>query len=108
MNNKTNIVKNQHYYSRGLLKHFADDKQKVFIYNRMEKKFRHVNYQSICYHKYTYETVNKIDNILENHLSEYESRVIPIVDKILKEMSKGNMPVVTEKEIELLWDYMWL
>ena len=100
-------VKKQHYYPRGLLKHFSDGKR-VFIYNREADSFNWKNYESICYHNYMYETKGEIDNILENRLSSYENRVIPIIDKIISEILSGKTPSIVDKDVDLLWDYMWI
>ena len=102
--------KKQHYYPRCLLKHFADDNQKVHEYNIRAKVFRYVKYDSICYHNYTYETEKNsstADNLLEEQFAHYESKVGPIVENIIEHCLDKNFSVTTRHRKDLI-DYFLL
>ncbi|WP_228450604.1 MULTISPECIES: DUF4238 domain-containing protein [Staphylococcus] len=68
------VTKKQHYYPRCLLKHFANDDKKVFVYIRKGDKKAYMNYEKICASNYTYESDNQVDNVLEHKLGKYESK----------------------------------
>lgn len=80
------VTKKQHYYPRTLLKHFANEDSKLYTYIVKSDSYVYLNYENVCYKKYTYETSDKVDNILENELSKYEGDFSRVVDYILKNM----------------------
>ena len=56
------------------LKNFANDKNQVWVYSLKDNKCFKQNIRNVCVKNKTYEfTKDKIDNILENLLSKYES-----------------------------------
>ena len=46
--NKKVMTKKQHYYPRCLLKHFADEHDKVNVYIRKANRVSKMNYEKIC------------------------------------------------------------
>ena len=84
------VTKKQHYYPRCLLKHFANDDKKVFVYIRQGDKIERMNYEKICASTYTYESDDQVDNVLEQKLGKYESKIEPIIDDIINNCKKIN------------------
>lgn len=107
------VTRKQHYYPRGLLKHFANENKKVFVYTRKSKgkdigkKIIRMNYEKICASNYAYESEDQIDNILENKLGTYESKVIPIIDYIIENFDSPDF-LVTKEDEQILFQYIWL
>ena len=104
---KKAITKKQHYYPRCLLKHFSDEQDKVNVYIRKTHKLSKMNYESLCSSKYSYESDDNIDNILENKLSTYESKMGAIIDYILNNITAEDFTVTKEQQ-EFLYLYLWL
>ncbi|UVI86644.1 DUF4238 domain-containing protein [Staphylococcus aureus] len=101
-------TKIQHYYPRGLLKHFANDNNDVYTYIIPANKIRKMNFKKVCAHKYTYESDDIVDNVLEGLLQEYESKACSIIDKILKSLYSRSSPIISSEDEELLYRYMYL
>ncbi|MFC0138630.1 hypothetical protein CD127_03875 [Staphylococcus petrasii] len=101
------VTKKQHYYPRCLLKHFANDDKKVFVYIRKGDKKAYMNYEKICASNYTYESDNQVDNVLEHKLGKYESKIEPIIDDIIKNCMTNKLSVSEEDQQEL-FQYLWL
>lgn len=104
---KKELTKKQHYYPRCLLKHFADEKGKVNVYIRQANKLSKMNYESLCSSKYSYESDDIVDNILENKLSYYESKMGAVIDYILKNVTNSNFTVTKEQQ-DFIYVYLWL
>ncbi|MGS5449700.1 DUF4238 domain-containing protein [Staphylococcus haemolyticus] len=100
-------TKKQHYYPRCLLKHFANDDKKVFVYIRKGDKKAYMNYKKICASNYTYESDDQVDNVLEHKLEKYESKIGPIIDDIIKNCMTNKFSVSEEAQQEL-FQYLWL
>ncbi|WP_273450713.1 DUF4238 domain-containing protein [Streptococcus ferus] len=105
--NKKVMTKKQHYYPRCLLKHFADEHDKVNVYIRKANRVSKMNYEKICVSNYSYESDDGVDNILENKLAVYEEKMGSIIDYILKNITSPNFTVTNEQQ-EFLYQYMWL
>ena len=105
--NKKVMTKKQHYYPRCLLKHFADEHDKVNVYIRKANRVSKMNYEKICVSNYSYESDDVVDNILENKLAVYEEKMGSIIDYILKSITSPNFTVTNEQQ-EFLYQYMWL
>lgn len=101
------VTKKQHYYPRCLLKHFANDDKKVFVYIRKGNKEAYMNYERICASNCTYESDDQVDNVLEHKLGKYESKIEPIIDDIIKNYKTNNFSVSEEDQQEL-FQYLWL
>ncbi|MDU3653317.1 DUF4238 domain-containing protein [Staphylococcus epidermidis] len=101
------VTKKQHYYPRCLLKHFANDDKKVFVYIRKGDKKAYMNYEKICASNYTYESDDQVDNVLEHKLGKYESKIEPIIDDIIKNCMINKFSVSEEDQQEL-FQYLWL
>lgn len=101
------VTKKQHYYPRCLLKHFANDNKKFHVYIRQSNKKVFMNYEKVCVTNYTYESADKVDNILEHKLGIYESRIDPIIDHIIKNINSSDFSVSEEDQQEL-FQYLWL
>ncbi|RIO26770.1 DUF4238 domain-containing protein, partial [Staphylococcus saprophyticus] len=101
------VTKKQHYYPRCLLKHFANDDKKVFVYIRKGNKETLMKYEKICASNYTYESDDQVDNVLERKLGKYESKIEPIIDNIIKNYKLNNFSV-SEKDQQELFQYLWL
>lgn len=56
-----------------------------------------MNYESLCSSKYSYESDDNIDNILENKLGTYESKMGAIVDYILNNIEAIDFTVTKEQ-----------
>ncbi|HAK2181487.1 TPA: DUF4238 domain-containing protein [Salmonella enterica] len=94
-------------YPRCLLKHFANDDKKVFVYIRQGDKIERMNYEKICASTYTYESDDQVDNVLEQKLGKYESKIEPIIDDIINNCMTNNFSVSKEDQQEL-FQYLWL
>lgn len=101
------VTKKQHYYPRCLLKHFANDDKKVFVYIKQGDKIERMNYEKICASTYTYESDDQVDNVLEQKLGKYESKIEPIIDDIINNCMTNNFSVSKEDQQEL-FQYLWL
>lgn len=101
------VTKKQHYYPRCLLKHFANDDKKVFVYIRQGDKIERMNYEKICASTYIYESDDQVDNVLEQKLGKYESKIEPIIDDIINNCMTNNFSVSKEDQQEL-FQYLWL
>ena len=104
---KKAMTKKQHYYPRCLLKYFSDEQDKVNVYIRQAHKLSKMNYESLCSSKYSYESDDNIDNILENKLSTYESKMGAIVDYILNNIDTTDFTITKEQQ-KFLYLYLWL
>lgn len=98
------VTKKQHYYPRCLLKYFADSKDKVYVYSSHRKSFNHMNYSKICASNKTYETDDVIDNILENNLAKYETKMGGILDEILNR----NIIEISEEKQNFIYKFFYL
>lgn len=98
------VTKKQHYYPRCLLKYFADSKEKVYVYSSHRKSFNHMNYSKICASNKTYETDDVIDNILENNLAKYETKMGGILDEILNR----NIIEISEDKQNFIYKFFYL
>lgn len=101
------VTKQQHYYPRCLLKHFADEKGMVNVFIRQANKISKMKYEKLCSSNYSYESTEVIDNILENKLSIYESKMGAIVDFIINNFQEDDF-TVSEEQQQILYQYLWL
>lgn len=101
------MTKKQHYYPRCLLKHFSDDHGKVNVYVRQANRVSKMNYEKLCASNFSYESDDVVDNILENKLSNYESKMGAIVDYILNNLDATDFTVTKEQQ-KFLYLYLWL
>lgn len=117
------VTRKQHYYPRCLLKYFADEKNKVYAYLPESNKIIYTKYDDVCHRRDAYESYNKNneyekpDNILENKLSKYESKLNLIIGNIHntffeKVFEESNIKINDEDfnihndDIEFLFKYM--
>ena len=100
------ITKKQHYYPRGLLKHFANDRDMVHTFIVQTNKIREMNYSNVCMKHYAYESRDIVDNILERLLGNYESKACSIIDKIIKSFNENTTLNITKGDEEFLYKYM--
>ena len=103
------VTKKQHYYPRSLIKHFANEDDKLYTYIRISNRIQYINYENICAENYTYEGSSGIDNILENSLSVLEAKIAPIVNKILTNIVIKDDRITVdlrEDEIDFLFKYI--
>lgn len=79
------ITKNQHYVSRGVLKHFADEKKKtleLFIDKGIiSKKI----IDSTMSQNYVYEHPRIETNTIEDLFCSFETKAFPIIDKLIND-----------------------
>lgn len=61
----------------------------------------------ICASTYTYESDDQVDNVLEQKLGKYESKIEPIIDDIINNCMTNNFSVSKEDQQEL-FQYLWL
>lgn len=66
-----------------------------------------MNYEKICASTYTYESDDQVDNVLEQKLGKYESKIEPIIDDIINNCMTNNFSVSKEDQQEL-FQYLWL
>ncbi|KAA3422725.1 DUF4238 domain-containing protein, partial [Streptococcus pneumoniae] len=66
---------------------------KVFVYIRQGDKIERMNYEKICASTYTYESDDQVDNVLEQKLGKYESKIEPIIDDIINNCMTNNFSV---------------
>lgn len=103
------VTKKQHYYPRTLIKHFANKDDKLYTYIRIANRIQYINYKNVCAENYTYEGSSGVDNILENNLGVLESKIGPIVNKIINNIVIKNDRItidLREKEIDFLYKYI--
>lgn len=100
-------TKKQHYCPRCLLKHFANDNDKVNVYISQTNKILVNNYKNLCAYNYAYESSDSIDNILENKLGHFESKTCSIVNYILKNINPENL-IINDEERYVLFQYIFL
>lgn len=98
------VTKKQHYYPRSLLKYFADSKDKVYVYSSHRNTFNQMNYTKICVSNKTYETDDITDNILENNLAKYETKMGSILD----EFFNRNIIEISEEQQKFIYKFFWL
>ncbi len=101
------VTKQQHYYPRSLMKYFADEDGKVNTYIRQANRVRKMSYEKICSANYTYESNGIADNILENKLASYETKMGRIIDYIHNNITSDNF-IVTKEQQKFLYLYMYL
>lgn len=78
-----NVTKNQHYVSQGILKHFADDKKKIYEMYIEKKIISKKSIVSTMSQNYIYEHPRIQTNTLEHMFSYAEGMMIPTLDKIV-------------------------
>lgn len=100
-------TKKQHYYPRCLLKHFANEKGKVQAYIRQANTITEMKYEKICATNYAYESDEAVDNILEGKLGNYESKLGPIIEYIIENITSNDLSI-SERQQKILYEYMWL
>ncbi|EJS5844730.1 DUF4238 domain-containing protein, partial [Listeria monocytogenes] len=75
-------TKKQHYIPQGILKHFSDDRKKVFeLYNNSylsKKEIRDTMFQN-----FVYEHEDLPKNAIENSFARIENSFIPYHDKLV-------------------------
>ena len=98
------VTKKQHYYPRSLLKYFADSKDKVYVYSSHRNTFNQMNYTKICVSNKTYETDDITDNILENNLAKYETKM----GSILEDFFNRNIIKISEEQQKFIYKFFWL
>ena len=101
------VTKKQHYYPRSLLKYFADEENKVYVYIRQGKVFRKMTYEKLCASNNTYETNNIVDNILENKFSKYEAKMSGILENIINNIENGIL-VTSKENQDFIYKFMCL
>ena len=101
------VTKKQHYYPRSLLKYFADEENKVYVYIRQGKVFRKMTYEKLCASNNTYETNNIVDNILENKFSKYEAKMSGILENIINNVENGIL-VTSKENQDFIYKFMCL
>ena len=77
------ITKNQHYVSRGILKHFADEHKKIFELYIEKKIISLKSIDKVMSQNYIYEHPALEVNSLEKFFSQIEDRLISWLDKVL-------------------------
>ncbi|QIN26326.1 DUF4238 domain-containing protein [Staphylococcus chromogenes] len=85
----------QHYYPRCLLKNFSNDRNKIYAYIPQNNIITLQNYENVCHSNKTYESDNVIDNILENELSSYETKMCSLTNNILSNVFKTNIDSIS-------------
>lgn len=101
------VTKKQHYYPRCLLKHFANEQDKVHVYINQSNKECEMSYSKVCAKNNSYESDEVIDNILESKLGDYESQMGSIIDDILKNILSDEV-YISEEQQDFIYKYMWL
>jgi len=77
------ITKNQHYVSRGILKHFADDRKKIFELYIEKEIISLKSIDKVMSQNYIYEHPALEVNSLEKFFSQIEDRLISWLDKMI-------------------------
>ncbi len=85
---KINIVKNQHYVSRGILKHFSDKDKKVYELFISKKIVSRKAIDNTMSQKFVYEHTDLEKNLIENLFSGFESKVFPIIDDLINRLEE--------------------
>ena len=97
----------QHYYPRCLVKHFVDEEGKTYAYLGSSKKMIRTNPTKLFMKRDCYEGDNGIDNQLEIKLSQYESQVGKVVDKLLS-FDVDKILNILDEEKWILYRYIYL
>lgn len=88
-------VKKQHFVPRFYLKHFVSEENKIWVFDKDEKKSFPSSINNVACEGYFYDDQN-IDNeknteqYLENLFAEYESRIAPKYTELLKKIKRSN------------------
>ncbi len=82
------ITKNQHYVSRGILKHFADDQKKTFELYIEKKIISKKAIDSVMAQNYVYEHPALGTNTLELFFAKIEGQLISWLDKALEVLER--------------------
>lgn len=77
------ITKSQHYVSKGVLKHFADEHKKIFELYIDKGIISKKAIDGVMTQNYAYEHPTLETNSLENFFAQIESRLISWLDKVL-------------------------
>lgn len=101
------VTKKQHYYPRCLLKHFANEQDKVHVYINQSNKKCEMSYSKVCAKNNSYESDEVIDNILESKLGDYESQMGSIIDYILENIMSDELYISEEQQV-FIFKYMYL
>ena len=93
MSKSEQITKNQHYVSRGIQKHFADTKKKVYELFIEKDNLSKKDYEKTMAQNFVYEHPKLSTNYLEKLFSDIEDAYIPkidgCIDKIEEEYLSG-------------------
>ncbi|WP_160124122.1 DUF4238 domain-containing protein [Listeria monocytogenes] len=98
------VTKKQHYIPQGILKHFSDDRKKVFeLYNNLylsKKEIRDTMFQN-----FVYEHGDLPKNTIENSFARIENSFIPYHDKIADTL-EANYLISQEAPLEEINELM--
>lgn len=86
--NKQNIVENQHYIPRALLCNFANSKNKLFEVLLATKKVYSTNPTDSMSARFIYEDDNLKTNTVENFFGKIETEVVPLVKALIETVEK--------------------
>lgn len=101
------VTRMQHYYPRCLVKHFADEDGKTYAYLGSSQKMIRTNPVNLFMKRDCYEADNGIDNLLEIKLSQYESQVGKVVNKLLS-LDVNKVLNILDEEKWILFRYIYL
>lgn len=80
----SDIVKNQHYIPRCILKNFSNKKHQVFEALVEEGKHYITNYSASMVEKYTYEHPQLKQNFLEKEFQKVENIIAPAINELIE------------------------
>ncbi len=87
--NKLNITKNQHYVSQGVLKHFSDEKNKIFELFIEKELISKKCIDNTMSQKFVYEHPRIKTNTVENIFAKFESKAFPLIDGLIYEIENN-------------------
>ena len=84
-----NITKNQHYVSRGVLKHFSDEQNKIFelFIEKILVSKRYID--NTMSQNFVYEHPKIKTNTIEDIFAKFESKAFPLIDGLICEIESN-------------------
>ncbi|MBT2584252.1 DUF4238 domain-containing protein [Planococcus sp. ISL-109] len=95
------LVKNQHYIPRCVLKHFSNEKKQVFEASLSAKKVYPTNYSQSMSQRYTYEHPNLEVNKIEGFFSKIEDYFGPAIHDILNKIKLFEEGKINVSELKI-------
>lgn len=107
---ETNLPKKQHYIPQFYLKHFSQDKNKLWMYDKQSNNAKNIKWlttKSIAFENnfYTYESIEKTNETLEDMFCQMEALAANVIDKITNGVEINQQE---KADISVFYGFLWL